>query len=166
MFNRRHLLATAAALPALSLASNPDRTPPRWIVVLLRGAVDGLSVCAPYEERAYRDERPGIAIAPPGSEHGLIDLGAAGPKFGLHPALAPLMPLWQAGQFGLLHASGLVGAGRRSHFEAQDELEAGGRGTLSEGWLARLMADGAQADAQAVRALYSGPIRPKLLAGA
>lgn len=165
MLNRRLLLASAAALPLAGRAAT-DRPPPRWIVVLLRGAVDGLSVCAPYEERAYRDERPGIAIAPPGAEDGLLALDGPGPRFGLHPALAPLLPLWRSGQFGLLHASGLVGAGRRSHFEAQDELEAGGRSALGEGWMTRLLqAGGADRPPATVRALYSGPVRPKLLAG-
>lgn len=165
---RRQLLALASTLP-LALCAKPShaqRAAPRWIVVLLRGAVDGLSVCAPYEERAYRDERPNIALPAPGQEGGLLALEGAGPRFGLHPALAPLLPLWRGGQFGLLHASGLPGQGRRSHFEAQDELEAGtpGRSSTADGWLARLLRQ--QGDGgTAVRALYSAAVRPKLLAG-
>jgi uncharacterized protein (DUF1501 family) len=165
---RRQLLALASTLP-LALCAKPShaqRPAPRWIVVLLRGAVDGLSVCAPYEERAYREERPNIALPAPGQEGGLLALEGAGPRFGLHPALAPLLPLWRGGQFGLLHASGLPGQGRRSHFEAQDELEAGtpGRSSTADGWLARLLRQ--QGDGgTAVRALYSAAVRPKLLAG-
>lgn len=165
---RRPLLALASTLP-LALCAKPShaqRPAPRWIVVLLRGAVDGLSVCAPYEERAYREERPNIALPAPGQEGGLLALEGAGPRFGLHPALAPLLPLWRGGQFGLLHASGLPGQGRRSHFEAQDELEAGtpGRSSTADGWLARLLRQ--QGDGgTAVRALYSAAVRPKLLAG-
>ena len=165
---RRQLLALASTLP-LALCAKPShaqRPAPRWIVVLLRGAVDGLSVCAPYEEHAYREERPNIALPAPGQEGGLLALEGAGPRFGLHPALAPLLPLWRGGQFGLLHASGLPGQGRRSHFEAQDELEAGtpGRSSTADGWLARLLRQ--QGDGgTAVRALYSAAVRPKLLAG-
>lgn len=165
---RRQLLALASTLP-LALCAKPShaqRPAPRWIVVLLRGAVDGLSVCAPYEERAYREERPNIALPAPGQEGGLLALEGAGPRFGLHPALAPLLPLWRGGRFGLLHASGLPGQGRRSHFEAQDELEAGtpGRSSTADGWLARLLRQ--QGDGgTAVRALYSAAVRPKLLAG-
>lgn len=159
MPNRRLLLASLASLPLAARAL--EAAPPRFIVVLLRGAIDGLSVCAPYAETSYRDERPTIALAPPGSEGGLLDLDA---RFGLHPALAMLQPLWQAGQFGFVQACGQT-SNSRSHFEAQDALEAGTPGAKStaDGWLSRLI--GAQAEGGAVRALYSAPTRPKLLSG-
>lgn len=157
---RRHLLALGTLGALTPLAARAQATAPRWIVVLLRGAVDGLSVCAPYAEAAYRQDRPSIALAPPGQDGGLLDLDG---RFGLHPALAPLLPLWRAGHFGLLHASGQPGAGR-SHFEAQDELEAGGPSVRSgSGWLSRLAQP--LATAGTVRALYSASVRPKVLAG-
>lgn len=160
MLNRRHLLMMGALAPGLSRAVAAN--PPRFIVVLLRGAVDGLSVVAPYAERAYRDERPGIALGAPGREGGLIDLDG---RFGLHPALASLQPLWSNGQLGFVHACGQPGAGR-SHFEAQDELEAGTPGVKStpDGWLNRLLAL-REGPAERVRAIYSAAARPKLLGG-
>ena len=44
------------------------------IVVLMRGAVDGLSIVTPYREENYYAARPTIAIAPPGQSDGLLDL--------------------------------------------------------------------------------------------
>lgn len=156
MMKRRSLLLAAGSLPLAARAQ--AKTPPRLVVVLLRGAVDGLSVCAPFGEAAYAADRPSIALAPPGAEGGLLDLGDS--LFGLHPALAPLLPLWQAGQFGFVQSCGQPQAGR-SHFEAQDQLEAGGR--ADSGWLARLI--GLQDPGEAVRALYSATTRPRLLNG-
>ncbi len=161
--NRRHLLMSGLSLPLASHAQTTSGNPPRWIVLLLRGAIDGLSVCAPYSERAYRDERPSIALPVPGQEGGLIDLDG---HFGLHPALASLQPLWAAGQLGFVQACGQARAGR-SHFEAQDELESGTPGvkSTSDGWLNRLLHLQA-GPPDTVRAVYSGAMRPKLLGGA
>lgn len=156
MLPRRSLLLAAGALPAWALAQ--QSAPPRLIVVLLRGAVDGLSVCAPYGDPGYAADRPTIALPAPGQDGGLLDLGDK--LFGLHPALAPLLPLWQAGQLGFVQSCGQPQASR-SHFEAQDQLEAGGR--ADSGWLARLI--GLQEQGHAVRALYSAATRPKLLSG-
>jgi len=161
--NRRHLLLSGLSLPLASYAQTPSGNPPRWIVLLLRGAIDGLSVCAPYSERAYRDDRPSIALPVPGQEGGLIDLDG---HFGLHPALSSLQPLWTAGQLGFVQACGQARAGR-SHFEAQDELESGTPGVKStgDGWLNRLLQLQA-GPPDTVRAVYSGAMRPKLLGGA
>lgn len=156
MLQRRSLLLAAGALPSWALAQ--QSAPPRLVVVLLRGAVDGLSVCAPYGDPGYASDRPTIALPAPGRDAGLLDLGDT--LFGLHPALAPLLPLWQAGQFGFVQSCGQPQASR-SHFEAQDLLEAGGR--ADSGWLARLI--GLQEGGDAVRALYSAATRPKLLSG-
>lgn len=160
MLQRRHLLMMGALAPGLVRAQASDK-PPRWVVVLLRGAVDGLSVCAPYADADYREARPNIALGLPGSEDGAIDLDG---RFGLHPALGSLLPLWQAGQFGFVQACGAPKP-NRSHFEAQDELEAGTPGvkTTGDGWLGRMLAT--RDDAAAVHALYTGANRPKLLSG-
>ena len=92
---------------------------PRLVVMFLRGAVDGLNVVAPYAEADYYDYRPSIAINRPGETDGLIDLDG---HFGLHPALAPLLPLWQARQLAFVHACGSPDPDR-SHFEAQAYME-------------------------------------------
>lgn len=112
-------------------------TDKRLVVVFLRGAVDGLSVCVPWQEAAYRQERPHIALPPPGSGDGAAL--ALDKQFALHPALAELLPLWKSGQLGFIHASGNPDP-TRSHFDAQHMWETGSPELRSgEGWLNRLI---------------------------
>jgi uncharacterized protein (DUF1501 family) len=108
------------------------------VVVLLRGAVDGLSVVVPWRDPHYAASRPGIGLAAPGEAGGVLPLDET---FGLHPALAPLMPAWEGRRLAFVHACGDPG-GSRSHFEAQAAMEAGtsGRPAAADGWLARLAA--------------------------
>ena len=71
--------------PAVSSAPD-DR---KLIVILLRGAVDGLSVVVPYAEQNYYGVRSSISLPRPGQDGGVLDLDG---RFGLHPALAPAYP--------------------------------------------------------------------------
>jgi uncharacterized protein (DUF1501 family) len=91
--------AWAATAPA-----NP--TGRKLIVVMLRGAVDGLNVVAPVGDANYARLRPTIALAAPGKDGGALDLDG---YFGLHPALARLQPLWQARRLAFVTA---LAAGR------------------------------------------------------
>src|SRR5919109_5211364 len=104
---RRDLLGGAAVIPlccgAQAWAPTGDADPKRLIVILLRGAVDGLSVVVPYGEEAYYRERRTIAIAPPGKPDGALPLDQ---HFGLHPALAGVMPLWMERNLAFIHAAG------------------------------------------------------------
>src|ERR1051325_6639421 len=124
--NRRRFLQTAATVSAATMlpfgrygwAAQPKEkssTPGGLIVVFLRGAVDGLNVVIPRTEAAYYDGRPNIAI-PERGDGALIDLDQ---RFGLHPALAALVPLWKDQQLAFVHACGSPDA-TRSHFDAQD----------------------------------------------
>jgi len=137
----------------------------RLVVVLLRGAIDGLHVVVPFSEPAYALARPTLALGRPGSEGGVLDLDG---RFGLHPALSSLMPLWQGGRLGFVHASGSPQS-TRSHFEAQDDIESGrpGHATGADGWLNRLLGllPAASTQATAVRAVGVGPTLPRILAG-
>ncbi len=110
---------------------------PRLIVVMLRGAADGLNIVVPYRENEYYESRPSIAIPRPGENDGVLDLDG---RFGLHPALEALMPAWEAGNLAFVHASGSTTA-TRSHFQAQDYLETAtpGETTTRDGWLNRLL---------------------------
>ena len=106
----------------------------RLIVVMLRGAYDGLSAFVPYADADYYVNRPSIAIAAPdGSMKTAIKLDNT---FALHPALAPLLPLWQQGVLSFVPAAGLS-APNRSHFAAQYEMEIGqsGKTSAARGWL-------------------------------
>ncbi|MCA9639757.1 MAG: DUF1501 domain-containing protein, partial [Myxococcales bacterium] len=91
------------------------------VVVLLRGAADGLSVVVPHGDREYYDLRRQIAIAPPGKAQSAIDLDG---RFGLHPRLAPLKAAWDAGELAPIVSFGSPDP-TRSHFDAQDRMELG-----------------------------------------
>ncbi|MGI9155726.1 MAG: DUF1501 domain-containing protein [Marmoricola sp.] len=102
------------------------------VVLSLRGGADGLSMVVPRgdDHELLRGLRPGI-IVPEGS------LVGGDTHFGLHPAFAPLLPMWQAGTFGTVHAVGLP-APNRSHFAAMEEIEDAHPGSSARvGWINR-----------------------------
>lgn len=106
----------------------------RLVVVMLRGAYDGLSAFVPYSDSDYYAGRPNIAIAAPdGSNKTAIKLDNT---FALHPALAPMLPLWQQGVLSFIPSAGLP-APNRSHFAAQYEMEIAqsGKTSAAPGWL-------------------------------
>ena len=107
------------------------------VCVFMRGAVDGLSMVVPYADNAYYQARKAIAVPRPGKGEGSA-LKLDG-RFGLHPQLAPLMPAFKAKELAFVHAVGSP-ALTRSHFDAQDNMEAGAiNGTVRDGWLSRTM---------------------------
>ena len=140
----------------------PEPVSRHLIVILLRGAVDGLSLVAPYTEANYYALRPAIALPPPGSADGLLVLDG---QFGLHPALAPLLPYWQQGGLAFIQASGSP-AETRSHFEAQDILETAllNSAMAQQGWLNGL-AQMLPVTASPTRALSFGTVLPKIFQG-
>jgi uncharacterized protein (DUF1501 family) len=134
------------------------------VAIFQRGAVDGLAMVAPYGDPVYAAARPGIALRPPrrGDDERAIDLDGF---FALHPALAPLLPLWQAGTLAVVHACGSPDA-TRSHFDAQDYMETGTPGVKStpDGWLARAVKR-RPAGGSPLRAVAVGPSLPRILRG-
>ncbi len=169
--DRRTFCKTLAGATGITLAplrrsgwaaSAPSGNGKRLVVVMLRGAVDGLSVVVPYGDPSYYRARTAIAIAPPGNAGGALDLDG---HFGLHPALAPLLPLWQQGTLAFVHASGSPDA-TRSHFDAQDYMESGtpGRKSTPDGWMNRLIGvlPGPHAPTTAVSL---GAVLPRVLSG-
>ncbi len=135
MTRRAALLGIGAAVTigraSLALAAAP--TDRRLVVVILRGALDGLAAIVPYGDPALAALRPGLIPGAPGTENGMLDLGGF---YGLHPALTGLHAMYRAGQLLPVHAvAGHVHT--RSHFEAQDLLESGADQRMSSGWLNR-----------------------------
>jgi uncharacterized protein (DUF1501 family) len=128
------LTAIAALGPArLAVAQAPGD--PRLVVILLRGALDGLDSVVPYGDPGLRALRGEFPPPEPGREGGLLDLGG---MFGLHPALAGLHGLYRGNEAAIIHA--VAGPYRtRSHFEAQDLMEAGAEQRLASGWLNRAL---------------------------
>lgn len=133
----------------------------KLVVLFQRGAADGLNIVVPYREKNYYAMRPNIAIQP----NEVLDLDG---QFGLHPAMAPLLPLYQKGHLAVVHAVGSPDT-TRSHFDAQDYMESGTPGIKStqDGWLNRAL----QAEridpkvATAFRAVALGTQVPRTLQG-
>ena len=108
------------------------------IVLFQRGAVDGLSMVVPHGDPDYYKLRSlnGIAL-PRMGDNAVLDLDG---RFGLHPALAGLGPIYKSGHMAAIQAVGSPDA-TRSHFDAQDYMEAGTPGRKApDGWLARALA--------------------------
>ena len=150
LFLARAAFARDAAAPAR-----------RRVLVCLfqRGAVDGLSMVVPYGDRDYYRERPRIAI--PARE--ALDLDG---QFGLHPALAGLLPLWRQGILAPVLAVGSPDL-TRSHFDAQDYMESGTPGVKStpDGWLNRCARHDEEHRNTPFRSVAFGPQLPRILSG-
>src|ERR1700756_5294664 len=98
-----------------------------------------------------------------GSELAALDLDGF---FGLHPSLAPLMPLFRKQQLAIVHAAGSPDT-TRSHFDAQDYMESGTPGVKStdDGWLNRALQSNPEPGASPFRAVAMGPNLPLTLRG-
>ena len=158
---RQSLLGLTAAwtLGRTSLALADAPTDKRLVVVILRGALDGMAAVVPYGDADLVRLRPGLIPAEPGQANGLLDLGGF---YGLNPALAGLHGLYKDGQLLPVHA--VAGPYRsRSHFDAQDYMESGAEERLSSGWLNRAVA--AMPGRRDNEALAIGVTVPLLLRG-
>ncbi|MCU0686192.1 MAG: DUF1501 domain-containing protein [Polyangiaceae bacterium] len=175
MLNRRSFLQLSGAAGVSLLgtrlgfaqAKKAGARPRALVVILQRGALDGLSAVVPYADAAYYEARPRIAIAPPGKGEGSA-LKLDG-HFGLHPSLAPLKPLWESGTLALVHGAGSPDL-TRSHFDAQDYVESGTPGlkVTADGWLNRVLAARPSPSGAAdtpLRAVALQPGMPRILYG-
>lgn len=157
--NRRLLLGGSMAGIGLAFAGRTAaqaRGPrPKLVVVIARGAMDGLSVTVPTGDPNYAALRGGLAI------DGAL---AMRDGFGLHPALPGLKAMYDAGQLRFAPAAAIP-VRVRSHFDAQDVLENGGEGLRQEtdGWLNRALA---AAGGGALKGLSVGAQTPLILRGA
>ena len=144
MTDRRSFLAGSGAglilaAGAGSAAFSADRAagPGRFVLVILRGALDGLAAVAPLADPRYRDLRGALALPEAGAPGGVLPVAHG---FGLHPALPGLAARWQAGELAVLHACATPYRDR-SHFDGQDVLEGGtDRLFARTGWLGRALA--------------------------
>ncbi|HVY65086.1 MAG TPA: DUF1501 domain-containing protein [Gammaproteobacteria bacterium] len=142
MLDRRTLLRTSVQLtllaPFVRLADAAAEKSSRFVLVILRGALDGLAACAPYGDAQYSNLRGPLALGAPGTEGGVLKLDGT---FGLHPSLTNLHALYQARELAVLHAVATPYR-ERSHFDAQKVLEAGklSPAATDGGWLNRALA--------------------------
>jgi uncharacterized protein (DUF1501 family) len=163
---RKALLGLTAAWTtgrtSLALAVAP--TDQRFVVVILRGALDGMAAVVPYGDPNLTTWRAPLIPSSMGTVGGMLDLGGF---YGLHPALAGLHDMYAAGEMLPVHA--VAGHYRsRSHFEAQDYLESGADERMTSGWLNRavgLLPEGLGAQSPGGPALAVGTGMPLLLRG-
>jgi uncharacterized protein (DUF1501 family) len=123
---------------ALARADSRDGRRSRFVLVILRGAVDGLAAVPPYGDRDYAGLRGEFALRAPGSPGAALPLDGF---FGLHPSLSFMQQCYAARELTVFHA--LASPYReRSHFDGQDVLENGSPRPhgLQTGWLNRALA--------------------------
>lgn len=131
-------LAAHPLMTTVTLAASDGGRPlgdHRLVVMILRGAMDGLDVVQPQGDANYAALRPTLLNPQAADLDGF---------FRLHPGLGDLMPLWAAGQLGFVHATSTPYRDKRSHFAGQDMLEAGTgmdvpTNQAKDGWLNRLL---------------------------
>ncbi len=120
----------AAGLPRAAFAAAD--TDKRLVVILLRGAMDGLSAGPAPGDPAFEAARGGLALPNP------LKLDA---MFALHPNLGGMKGLYDAGELIVVHAAATPYRDR-SHFDGQNLLENGSEQPygLDTGWLNRALA--------------------------
>lgn len=139
MINRRVLLkqigAASLACSAPSICLARADTDVRLVLVILRGAVDGLALVPPYGDGKYKSLRGELALADPDRDNGVLKLDGL---FGMHPALKNTKQLYDKGEALVVHAVASPYR-ERSHFDGQDLLENGAAngGVFRDGWLNR-----------------------------
>ena len=148
-------LATALGASHLSYAKGPMERP--LLIVLLRGAMDGLGAVPNYTDKYINDYRKELLPPPPGAKNGALALKYG---FAFHPVLKNLHIMFNNGEASVLHASAMP-SGTRSHFEAQDFLETA-LNTSRDGWLNRAL----EFTEPNVEAVAIGQSLPLILRGA
>jgi uncharacterized protein (DUF1501 family) len=182
--NRRQFIQSAAGFTCggAALAAVPVILPAAWaqnavrasangnfgnllILIELKGANDGLNTVVPYADSSYYSLRPRIAI----KREEVVQLSE---RAGLHPNLAPLLPLWKSGQLAIIESVGYPNA-NLSHFRSIEIWDTASRADqyLHDGWLARAFAanpvpSGYLADGVVIGSNDMGPIEnaPKSVA--
>jgi len=146
----------ASGIPGLTLARADSDA--RFVLVILRGAADGLAIAAPYGDGNYRKIRGELALPEPGDGGGLNKLDGL---FGLHPSLPNIYEQYREYQALIVHAVASPYR-ERSHFDGQDILENGAAqvGSLRDGWLNRALEPlgGALGDEVAIAMAQNTPL--------
>ena len=166
--SRRHFLQAGTAslamwglMPRRASASMGD---PRLLTVILRGALDGLSLAAPVGDPAYADLRGSLALKKPGDGPGAgLPLDSL---FVLNPGMPFLHALYEKRQALIVHATASPYR-ERSHFDGQDMLESGlpSQGKITDGWLNRALAGMTHEGAVSREGLGIGAIVPLVMRG-
>jgi uncharacterized protein (DUF1501 family) len=136
--DRRDFVKTLGAVPVALCASRVIATPaPTYgrvlVLIELKGGNDGLNTVVPYADQNYHALRPRLAIA----RDQVLQLDE---RTGLHPALKPLLPLWQSGELAIVQGLGYPGPDL-SHFRSIEiwDTASSSQEYLDEGWLSRTL---------------------------
>lgn len=155
---RREFLRGLVALGAFSVLPTPAvaARPRRLVMIHLFGGNDGLNTVVPWTDPAYRRARPTL------SQARVLPLSSG---LGLHPALQPLLPLWQRGKLAVVQGVGYPEP-NRSHFVSTDLWQSAGLSS-QDGWLGRLAAargwDSVQVDDRSLcRALWQPSVSSRV----
>jgi len=164
--SRRQLMLAGASFAAWAYlpksARAADQRDPRLVVVILRGALDGLATVAPIGDPDYAGLHGAIALTADGP-HPALPLDSF---FALHPSMPELARMYRDKQAAIIHAVATPYR-ERSHFDGQDVLESGlaGPGRVQSGWLNRAL-EALPRGARVSGALAVGPTAPLILRGA
>ncbi len=166
--SRRELLLASgtlfawAHLPKLAHAEGRD---PRFLTIILRGALDGLAAVAPIGDPDWIALRGDNALKLDGKVAALqLD-----DFFALNPAMPNLHRMFKSGEAIIVHACATPYR-ERSHFDGQDLLESGlpKAAPSDSGWLNRALArlaPGGRVDPQGSKAFAVGPVTPLVVRG-
>src|ERR1700676_4243392 len=164
--SRRALLLGGASFAAWAylpkFARATDGRDPRLIVVILRGALDGLATVAPVGDPDYAGLHGSIALSPDGP-HAAMMLDSF---FALHPAMPEFARMYREKHAAVVHVVA-TSYRDRSHFDGQDVLESGfaGPGRVQSGWLNRALENLPKGE-RVTSGLAIGPTTPLVLRGA
>jgi uncharacterized protein (DUF1501 family) len=166
--SRRELLLASGTLfawgyvPKLARAEGRD---PRFLTIVLRGALDGLATVVPVRDPDWVSLRGDNALTLEGKTPALkLD-----DFFALNPAMPNLARMFKANEAIIVHAAA-TSYRERSHFDGQDVLESGAEkpGTTRTGWLNRLLvglAPGDRVSPNVGRVFAVGPVTPLVVRG-
>src|SRR3984893_15471493 len=165
---RRNMLLGSGALFAWAYAPKSARAEgrdPRFLVIVLRGALDGLALAAPVGDPDWVNLRGDKALVLDGKPPALpLDS-----FFALNPAMPNLYRLYKAEQAAIVHATATPYR-ERSHFDGQDVLESGfvKPGATDSDWLNRALAatePAARVAAPGRQGFAVGPVTPLVVRG-
>jgi uncharacterized protein (DUF1501 family) len=135
------------------------------VTIFQRFGMDGLMAATPYADERLAKLRPSLMLPKPGSgsAHARLDLDG---QFGLHPAFAPMLPMFRDGSLAIVHAVGSP-HNTRSHSEAQLWWESGTPGDrrTTSGWLNRALGAAQESENLPLRAVSTTGERPRILYG-